>query len=166
MEIRGAPAIGVAAAYALALSVKKSDNVKDDFDKAYMRLARTRPTAVNLFWALDKMKSLFEENPNQNDIYEVLLKNAKAIHQDDIQKCDRIAENGLAIFKKKSVVLTHCNAGRLATGGAGTAVGVITYAYEHGLVEKVYADETRPLFQGSRLTAFELEKSGILFLSR
>ncbi len=163
LEIRGAPAIGVAAAYALAFSVKDhNENLKDKFEIAYKRLAATRPTAVNLFWALNEIKNLFDIN-NPETQYQILIEKAKAVHLDDIEKCDNIGKNGLQIFQKKSVVLTHCNAGALATGGEGTAVNVIKEAFKNGLVEFVYVDETRPLFQGSRLTAFELEKSGIPF---
>ncbi len=164
LEIRGAPAIGVAAAYALALSVKGAGaNSEYNFKLAYNRLAKTRPTAVNLFWALDAVKEEFLLIKNKSDVYELLVEKAKQIHLDDAGKCLKIAENGLAIFTKKSNVLTHCNAGSLATGGIGTALGVIFHAYENGLVEHVYADETRPLLQGLRLTAFELDKSGIPF---
>ncbi len=162
LEVRGAPAIGVAAAYGVALAFKNS--AKDDvlFKKVYTTLAETRPTAVNLFFALDRMKKIYE-NLSGNNVYEELLGEAKKIHNEDIEMCDAMAKNGLEIFKEKSVVLTHCNTGALATGGAGTALAVIKYAYENGMVEFVYADETRPLLQGSRLTAFELEKAGIPF---
>lgn len=164
LVVRGAPAIGVAAAYAVALSQKNvSGNKIDAFNKAYERLAATRPTAVNLFWALDRMKEVFTKNSNSENIYEILLNEAKAIHQDDVDKCDGMAKNGFPIFEKKSNVLTHCNTGALATGGSGTAFAVIKHAFENGMVNHVYADETRPLLQGSRLTAFELEKSGIPF---
>jgi methylthioribose-1-phosphate isomerase len=164
LEVRGAPAIGVAAAYAIALGMKNA-NGKDveQFGKVYQRLKITRPTAVNLFWALDEMKNAFESSAASENIYKVLLQKAKDIHQDDIDKCDGMAKNGLQIFKKRSVVLTHCNTGQLATGGGGTAFYVIKNAFENNLVEFVYADETRPLLQGSRLTAFELEKAGIPF---
>ena len=164
LEVRGAPAIGVSAAYAIALAMKGVvENKNDIFETAYKRLAATRPTAVNLFWALDEMKKTFEENASANNLYDILLDKAKAIHQDDIDKCNAIAENGLPIFKKKSVVLTHCNTGQLATGGGGTAFFVIQNAFNKGMVEFVRADETRPLLQGSRLTAFELSKAGIPF---
>jgi methylthioribose-1-phosphate isomerase len=164
LEVRGAPAIGVAAAYAIALGMKNSNGKNaEQFGKVFHRLKITRPTAVNLFWALEEMKKAFDESSESDDIYKVLLQKAKEIHQDDIDKCDGMAENGLQIFKKRSVVLTHCNTGQLATGGGGTAFYVIKNAFENNLVEFVYADETRPLLQGSRLTAFELEKAGIPF---
>ncbi len=164
LEVRGAPAIGVSAAYALALSFKFiKDDYENEFQKKYDRLTSTRPTAVNLFWALDEMKSKFENLTDYTNVYGELLKKAKEIHNDDVEKCDGIAKNGLEIFTKRSTVLTHCNTGQLATGGGGTAFYVIQRAFENDLVEFVYADETRPLLQGSRLTAFELEKAGILF---
>ena len=164
LEIRGAPLIGIAAAYALALSLKnnKSDS-ENVFNLAYDRLARTRPTAVNLFQALDEMKSEFEKLSDKSNSFEVLIKKAKEIHRRDEEFCLRIGRNGLSLFKQKSNVLTHCNTGKLATGGIGTAFGIIKTAYENGLVNHVYADETRPLLQGLRLTAFELDKSGIPF---
>ena len=165
LEVRGAPLIGIAAAYALALSLKKSGNENNDvdFNQAYNRLATTRPTAVNLFAALDLMKSVYEAQKNSGNTYRALLAKAIQIHNDDIEHCRKIGVNGLRIFQKKSNVLTHCNTGKLATGGAGTAFSVIKTGFEKGLVSYVYADETRPLLQGLRLTAFELEHSGIPF---
>jgi methylthioribose-1-phosphate isomerase len=165
LEVRGAPLIGIAAAYALVLSLKKSGTQNKDaaFNLAYERLARTRPTAVNLFSALDLIKSVYLNQKNSGNIYQTLLAKAIQIHNDDIEHCRKIGENGLRIFQKKSNVLTHCNTGKLATGGAGTAFSVIQTGFEKGLVNLVYADETRPLFQGLRLTAFELEHSGIPF---
>ena len=163
LEVRGAPAIGVTAAYALALAIKENSS-EEKFDKAYNRLASTRPTAVNLFMALKVLKNVYESNKNSENIYQKLLDSAKELHKDDINKCDLIGEHGLSIFKKnKSVVLTHCNTGKLATAGDGTAFNVIRKAYDNGLINFVYADETRPLLQGSRLTAYELEKCGIPF---
>lgn len=164
LEVRGAPAIGVTAAYALAISVKKNNiKTKKDFDKVYKRLAETRPTAVNLFWALDRLKNCFLSNFSESNLNQILIDEAIAIHNEDIEMCDKIAQNGLPIFKKKSRVLTHCNTGKLATGGEGTAFNVIRFAYKNNLIEHVFADETRPLLQGSRLTTFELSKSGIPF---
>lgn len=164
LEVRGAPAIGVSAAYGLALGMK---NVTSDFDetfeKVFHRLEITRPTAVNLFWALKAMRGCYESIDDKSKTYQTLLNKAKEIHLDDIEKCDNMAKNGLSIFKDDTVVLTHCNTGQLATGGAGTAFAVIKNGFEQGKVKFVYADETRPLLQGSRLTAFELEKSGIPF---
>ncbi len=162
LEIRGAPAIGIAAAFALALSIKNTQkNISLELNKAYQRLYRTRPTAVNLFYGLNEIKKVFDVNLNNENIYNLLVEKAKEIHYDDIEKCVLIAKNGLQIFKTKMNVLTHCNAGKLATGGDGTAINVIRYAFENGLVQSVFADETRPLLQGSRLTAFEFDEYGI-----
>jgi methylthioribose-1-phosphate isomerase len=164
LEIRGAPLIGIAAAYALALSLKKIHSEQDKvFNLSYNILAQTRPTAVNLFQALDDLKEEFENLPDKQIAYEFLLSKAKEIHRKDEEYCVKIGRNGLALFKQKSNILTHCNTGKLATGGIGTAFGIIKTAYENGLVNHVYADETRPLLQGLRLTAFELEKNGIPF---
>lgn len=164
LEIRGAPAIGIATAYGAALSINEAGKVKEEaFIKAYNRLAGTRPTAVNLFHALNRIKKTFDKYKDDKNLYRFLLEEAKQIHLEDIEKCRRIADNGLKIFRNKSAVLTHCNTGKLATGGDGTAFNVIKQGFEKGLVSFVYADETRPLLQGSRLTAFELEKNGIPF---
>jgi len=164
LEIRGAPLIGIAASYALALSLK---NIETDFEKVfysvYDRLARTRPTAVNLFQALDELKKEFENLSDKKNAFEILLAKAKELHKKDEEYCLKIGRNGLILFRQKSNVLTHCNTGKLATGGIGTAFGIIKTAFENGLVNHVYADETRPLLQGLRLTAFELEKNGIPF---
>lgn len=166
LEIRGAPAIGVAAAYGLSLSLKDNseNSVSEKFEAAYKRLSKTRPTAVNLFRSLDDLRKIYEANKNSDRIYSILKYEAEKIHKDDIEKCRRIGENGLSIFKKnKSNILTHCNTGKLATSGDGTAFNVIKRAFEKDLINFVYADETRPLLQGLRLTAFELEKNGIPF---
>ncbi|MGA9295168.1 MAG: hypothetical protein WBV81_21445 [Ignavibacteriaceae bacterium] len=166
LEIRGAPAIGVAAAYGLTLALKgiPKNFVNEKFEAAYQRLSKTRPTAVNLFRSLEDLKKVYEDNKDTDNIYLILKSEAENIHKDDIEKCRLIGENGLGIFKKnKSNVLTHCNTGKLATSGDGTAFNVIKRAFEKDLIKFVYADETRPLLQGLRLTAFELEKNGIPF---
>lgn len=164
LEVRGAPAIGISAAYALAIGMNKSlSKSNTDFNKIFNRLAETRPTAVNLFWALERLKYVLSQNMNSGNIYSELLSEARKIHTEDMIMCNKIGKNGLSIFKKKSTVLTHCNTGKLATGGEGTALNVIKHAYKNNLVEHVYSDETRPLLQGSRLTAFELNKAGIPF---
>ena len=147
LAIRGAPAIGVAAAYAYALAATRGE----DLDDAYEALVSTRPTAVNLRWALDQMR----DDPS--------LERAREIHEAEVERCRRMAEHALELFGAGSQVLTHCNAGGLATGGYGTALGAIRAAWEHGLVERVWVDETRPLLQGARLTAWELESLGIPF---
>jgi methylthioribose-1-phosphate isomerase len=157
LEIRGAPAIGIAAGYALALAVKNST---ESFFSAYERLKQTRPTAVNLFYVLNRMKDFFESSRlNQN--YSSLLSLAQEIHQNDIHQCERIAKNGAALFKSRVKILTHCNTGLLATGGIGTAFGVILELHNQNKLEFVYACEARPLFQGLRLTSFELAKNNI-----
>ena len=164
LEIRGAPLIGIAAAYALALAFKSvSSDHKSIFNSAFKRLAKTRPTAVNLFYTLDLIKKEFEALTSFENVYKILLTKAEQLHRVDEEYCLKIGRNGLAIFKQKSNVLTHCNTGKLATGGIGTAFGIIKTAFENGLVNHVFADETRPLFQGLRLTSFELERSGIPF---
>jgi len=163
LEVRGAPAIGIAAAYGFALSFKLKSELNDNFImQVYSRLAKTRPTAKNLFFAIDRMLKVAKKS-NQSNIYHNLIEEAIKIHKEDIEMCNKMGENGIEIFKKKSIVLTHCNTGSLATGGSGTALSVIKTAFYNNLIEMVFVDETRPLLQGSRLTAFELEKVGIPF---
>jgi methylthioribose-1-phosphate isomerase len=145
LAVRGAPAIGVAAAYGLALAVSRGE----DADVAYETLASSRPTAVNLRWALEEMRS--DPTPER----------ARRIHEDEVERCKRMAAHAADLFEHGSSVLTHCNAGGLAAGGYGTAVGAIRAAWERGLVEQVWVGETRPLLQGARLTAWELEALGI-----
>lgn len=163
LEIRGAPVIGIAAAYACALAFKNK-NYKDDdyFNKVYNRLASTRPTAVNLFYALKEIDKSYSQI-SDNDVYRILLSAAHRIFADEENYSEKIAKNGLNIFLKKSNVLTHCNTGALAAAGFGTAFAIIKRAFENELINHVYVDETRPLLQGLRLTAFELEKNGIPF---
>jgi methylthioribose-1-phosphate isomerase len=161
LEIRGAPLIGIAALYALSLAVKDSIS---NFDNAFERLKKTRPTAVNLFNALNQAKEFFYSS-KENQNYLSLLNFAKNFHQKDIDYCNRIAKNGFDFiskkFNRKVRVLTHCNTGSLATGGIGTAFGVILELSKNDLVEIVYACEARPLLQGLRLTSFELKKNNI-----
>jgi len=164
LEIRGAPLIGIAAAYALALSLKNINKEHDKvFHSVFKRLAGTRPTAVNLFKALNDLRDEFVKLSDKSLAYDSLLSKAKDIHKKDEEFCLKIGRNGLSLFKQKSNVLTHCNTGKLATGGIGTAFGIIKTAFDNGLVDHVFADETRPLLQGLRLTAFELDKNGIPF---
>jgi methylthioribose-1-phosphate isomerase len=164
LELRGAPLIGIAAAFAVALSFKNiSENHFDHFSKVYKRLASTRPTAVNLFYALDRMKEKFNTIKDCSKTYQSLIDEATAIKEYEDFCSHKIAENGFKIFIKKSNILTHCNTGALAAGGYGTAFAVIKKAFDEGYVNQVYADETRPLLQGLRLTSFELEKNGIPF---
>ena len=145
MAVRGAPAIGVAAAYGLALAALRGD----DLDAAERTLAASRPTAVNLFWALEQMRA--EPTPAR----------ARALHADEVERCRRMAAHAAGLFAPGTRALTHCNAGGLATGGYGSAVGALRAGWERGLLERVLVDETRPLLQGSRLTAWELETVGI-----
>lgn len=147
MVVRGAPAIGVSAAYAYCLAARAGA----DLAEAKAVLAASRPTAVNLFWALDRMASCKGD----------LLAKAKAIHREDVEMCRTMGAFGAAVVPDGARILTHCNAGALATGGYGTALGVIRAAHEQGKVKMVYADETRPLLQGARLTAHELVADGI-----
>jgi methylthioribose-1-phosphate isomerase len=145
MVVRGAPAIGIAAAYGLALAALRGD----DLAEAERVLASSRPTAVNLPWALAQMRE--EPTPER----------ARALHDQEVERCRRMAAHAAELFKPGTRALTHCNAGGLATGGYGSAVGALRAAAERGLLERVLVDETRPLLQGARLTAWELERSGI-----
>lgn len=168
MVIRGAPAIGVAAAMGVALGAMGI--AVDNFDEYYKRiegicerLAATRPTAVNLFWAIERMKKCAQANRSlpTHDITQKLKEEALAIYREDIESCMRIGKYGEPFLSDGMNVLTHCNAGALATAGYGTALGVIYAAQEAGKRLHVYADETRPFLQGARLTAWELQKHGI-----
>ena len=154
MIIRGAPAIGVAAAMGVALGVMKSE---DDFETICSTLADTRPTAVNLFWAIDRMRAVYESCQDP----EALVREAQQIYLEDIAINQAIGRNGAELVPDGKTVLTHCNAGALATAGYGTALGVIRAAVESGKKIDVYADETRPFLQGSRLTVWELQQDGI-----
>jgi methylthioribose-1-phosphate isomerase len=168
LQIRGAPAIGVAAAFAVLLAVDgeeitSMDLMEKEFYAAINHLSQTRPTAVNLFSALGRMRKAFTQASSSGVIstrYN-LLQEARAIQQEDIEACRRIGEYGAALIQRGSRLLTHCNTGALATAGDGTAQSIITVAVKQGKVELVFVDETRPLFQGARLTAFELLKEGI-----
>jgi methylthioribose-1-phosphate isomerase len=145
LAIRGAPAIGVAAAYGLALAALRGE----DLAQAEEVLAASRPTAVNLFWALAEMRD--DPTPER----------ARALHREEVERCRRMAAHAVDLFGPGTRALTHCNAGGLATGGYGSAVGALRAAWEQGLLERVLVDETRPLLQGARLTAWELETAGI-----
>ena len=149
MVVRGAPAIGVTAAYAYCLAALAGE----DLDQARTVLAASRPTAVNLFWALDRMARRAAACGGDP---QALIAEAVAIHAEDVDMCKAIGLHGAAVVPEHARILTHCNAGALATGGYGTALGVIRAAHAQGKVEMVYADETRPLLQGARLTAYEL----------
>lgn len=154
MVVRGAPAIGITAAYAYCLAALEGT----DLVEAKSVLAASRPTAVNLFWALDRME---RKAADCGGDAAALLKEAKTIHAEDIAMNHAMGTFGAEVVPEHARILTHCNAGALATGGYGTALGVIRAAHAQGKVDMVYADETRPLLQGARLTAFELEADGI-----
>jgi len=145
MVVRGAPAIGIAAAYAMALAALRGD----DLVAAEQALAASRPTAVNLPWALARMRE--EPTPER----------ARALHEEEVERCRRMAAHAAALFQPGTTALTHCNAGGLATGGYGSAVGALRAAAERGVLDRVLVGETRPLLQGARLTAWELERAGI-----
>jgi methylthioribose-1-phosphate isomerase len=146
LAVRGAPAIGVAAAYGYALAARTGD----DLDEAARVLADARPTAVNLAWAVAEVAAAPDPEAR-----------ARELHEEEVERCRAMAAHAVALFEPGSRVLTHCNAGALATGGYGSALGAVRRAWEDGLVRFVFADETRPLLQGSRLTAWELDRLGI-----
>ena len=168
MVVRGAPAIGVAAAMGIALGVKNSkaetaSDLKRDFDQICDVIGKTRPTAVNLFWAIKRMQQKFETLRVRPipQIKQTLIEEAQRMHAEDIAINQAMGKHGAALMPASGGVLTHCNAGALATAGYGTALGVIRAAIEQGKKIHVFADETRPFLQGSRLTAWELMKDGI-----
>jgi methylthioribose-1-phosphate isomerase len=160
MVIRGAPAIGVAAAMGVALGVLRS---ADRFEDICDTLARTRPTAVNLFWAIDRMKKLYESLRGRpiEEIRARLVSEAQQIRLEDIAINQAIGQHGAPLVPDGKTILTHCNAGALATAGYGTALGVVRAAIASGKKVDVYADETRPFLQGARLTVWELQQDGI-----
>jgi methylthioribose-1-phosphate isomerase len=167
MAIRGAPAIGVAAAFGIALGVRLSRNegprLREDLDRICADLGATRPTAVNLFWAIGRMRERFDALAGDGGeaLREGLLREALAIHSEDLAACRRMGDLGAELLPASVRILTHCNAGALATAGYGTALGVVRSAARQGKVKLVYADETRPYLQGARLTAWELLHDGI-----
>jgi methylthioribose-1-phosphate isomerase len=168
LAVRGAPAIGVAAAFGVALAARASraettDDLLADLDVALKGLAATRPTAVNLFWALDRMRrtALEAHGLTVARVRERLLAEAQAILEEDVAANRALGDHGAALVAPGARILTHCNAGALATAGYGTALGVIRSAHAQGKVALVWVDETRPVMQGSRLTAWECEREGI-----
>ena len=170
LAVRGAPAIGIAAAYGVVLASIEAKKVCSNKEKyisfimnAAQELAATRPTAVNLFWALDRMKRKLEdiELLREDVIKDELLKEANLIYEEDLQCNKNIGKHGNEVVPEGASILTHCNAGALATAGFGTALGVVRYAHNEGKNIQVFADETRPLLQGARLTAWEMVKEGI-----
>jgi methylthioribose-1-phosphate isomerase len=169
MLVRGAPAIGIAGAYGVVLSARQyfvselsAEAMREEIRQDLKRLAHTRPTAVNLFWALRKMElELDAPLDNAADLVDRLTQRAVQIHEEDIESCRRIGDHGAAIIPKGAGILTHCNAGALATGGYGTALGVVRSAFAADPSVHVFADETRPRLQGARLTTWELVEDGI-----
>ena len=165
MVVRGAPAIGITAAYGVVLAARARFNAslsdwKQQIESDLETLSLSRPTAVNLFWAIERMRRVI--NDISNEMPEpILLAEAKRIHEEDIQACHRMGELGAALIEKPCAILTHCNAGALATGGFGTALGVVRAGYSAGKIHHVYADETRPWMQGARLTAWEMVQEKI-----
>jgi len=166
MQVRGAPAIGIAAAYGIALGMSEACARSDRaarFSRVVATLRATRPTAVNLFWAIERMERVFNEHADSPEIPRLLAGEAAAIHAEDIAANRRMGEHGAQLLPPEARVLTICNTGTLATGGYGTALGVIRAAHEAGKLRLVYACETRPRLQGARLTAWELHQEGIPF---
>lgn len=166
MAIRGAPAIGVAAAYGVALGVnkvKESDDLDEEFENILVRLGDTRPTARNLFWALERMKQTFDNHKHLAlpELKEIMIQEAIAIDREDVETNKKIGFWGRELIRDGQNILTHCNAGALATAGYGTALGVIRAVAEQGKKIRVFADETRPILQGARLTCWELDRDGI-----
>lgn len=166
MVVRGAPAIGITAAYGVVIGARKhfadepkhwQQNLQADLEY----LAASRPTAVNLFWAIEQMQGFMQRIEQNEDPYPILLKEAIRIHDEDIAANKTMGNFGASLIEEPCAVLTHCNAGALATGGYGTALGVIRSAWDKGKVQHVYADETRPWLQGARLTAWEMVQDKI-----
>lgn len=168
LKVRGAPAIGITAAYGLFLGMQQSNagTPADFFEKIDQHVAflsGARPTAVNLFWALDRLRNELRElpDPTIERLNSNLLGLAKALHDDDRNRCDQMADFGATLISQNAKILTHCNTGALATGGIGTALGVIYRAHQQGKNIQVFADETRPVLQGARLTVWELHNANI-----
>ena len=167
MAIRGAPAIGVAAGFGIALGMSNAssegEELRSELDRICAELAATRPTAVNLFWAIARMRRRFEAEIDRGGapLRRALLEEALAMQAEDLEACRRMGDLGAELVPPGARLLTHCNAGALATAGYGTALGVIRSAARQGKVARVFADETRPYLQGARLTAWELAQDGI-----
>ena len=164
MIVRGAPAIGITAAYSFALGFQGYGFSRERSEKITQTLLATRPTAVNLQWALQRMQSTalsLEDGLGSEELFTALSKEAVQIHEEDIEMNLALGQHSLEVINPGARVLTHCNAGALATGGYGTALGVIRAGHQKRLIEKVWVDETRPFLQGARLTAYELEAEAI-----
>ncbi len=166
MTVRGAPLIGIVAAYGMYLGIREAMSsrktvTEGDVARVYARLQATRPTAVNLTWALDRMRDVYRQYKDSDDLLEFLFRAAIDIHVEDIENNRMLSQYGAELIDDGDLILTHCNAGSLATGGYGTALGVIRAAHESGKRIRVIATETRPYLQGARLTAWELHQEGI-----
>lgn len=166
MKVRGAPAIGVSAAYGMALAALNNaslpiKSLKEKLAAASKLIGATRPTAVNLFWALKEMEKVWLNSDDPATLVQAMVKRAQEIATEDENMCKAIGRHGAALVPNNARILTHCNAGALATADYGTALGVIRAAFEEGKVKMVWADETRPFLQGARLTAWELHKDNI-----
>ena len=164
LKVRGAPAIGIAAAYGMAMAIGNFEKYDKRFiDEVAEKFCSLRPTAVNLFRAVDRMKNkLFSETPqNTESAAKLMWHEASSIHNEDQQMCESIGKNGAELISVGDTILTHCNTGALATGGIGTALGVIYTCRDQGKKNRIFAGETRPVLQGARLTAWELKQEGI-----
>jgi methylthioribose-1-phosphate isomerase len=161
LVVRGAPAIGIAAAYGVCLACPEDRPDRSSYIEAIEHLATSRPTAVNLFWALDRMKSVLNATDSDADLPQALLFEAQTIHDEDRQTCHAIGRHGAKLLADARRVITHCNAGGLATSVWGTALAPIYQLHQAGQQIEVFADETRPLWQGARLTAWELAQAGV-----
>nr|VFK37388.1 MAG: methylthioribose-1-phosphate isomerase [Candidatus Kentron sp. TC] len=166
MVVRGAPAIGISAAYGVVLAARarrraRGGRWREGIEEDLARLGKARPTAANLAWALERMSSLMASTDIDGDPEPILLAEAKRIHEEDIAGNLEMGRLGAALIEEPCAVITHCNAGALATGGYGTALGVIRHGFSEGKIHRVYANETRPWLQGARLTAWELARDGI-----
>lgn len=159
LSVRGAPLIGIVAAYGLCLLPEPED--ERSFEGACRKLKSVRPTAVNLSWAIDRMADRWKKESGKSDLRRALIEEASRVHREDRDMCDRIGAVGNEIVPDSCRILTHCNAGALATGGIGTALGVIYTAFFAGKKIEVWVDETRPVLQGARLTAWELSRAGV-----
>jgi methylthioribose-1-phosphate isomerase len=168
LKVRGAPAIGIVAAFGVVVGMRNQEltdwnEYEKNLNQVISTLASTRPTAVNLFWALDRMKNVAEKNKSHvpRKLNQILLDEALTVHEEDRLMCEKIGEFGASLLKDGDTILTHCNAGALATGGIGTALGIIYTASWQGKRISVFSDETRPVLQGARLTVWELQQQGI-----
>lgn len=160
LAVRGAPAIGIAAAFGMVVGLESATNLAGELQRRADLLTSARPTAVNLKWAVDRMLRVAEATPT-GDVIAALIREAEMIREEDARACQLIGEAGLPLVRERPALLTHCNAGSLAVSAYGTALAPVYRAHAEGIAVHVYVDETRPLLQGARLTAFELQKSGV-----